>query len=477
MKYILSLFLGSTVLVACLQLDDVCHENTVACGLGCADIQNDVRHCGACGTTCASMQECIAGACQCIAGTTLCKGTCVALAYNARHCGSCGNSCPQPQVCRQGMCQQSCISTLCAKGQSCRAGVCAHEAVAACHATGHIRGFSSHAESPGPLVAFGMKPSALAHYRSLILGAENETTQLFQAMPDSSGNLKQVSHQPILNTGAKHILAAAPHLYVTNADTHALQVLKESDSTSDSGDGGVSFEAVNELHLGASTYPQGIARIEDTLWIPAHGEAHAGAMVVKVSIANPKQPVEVARIDLHAQQAPSAIAVHHNAVYVTLHNAPDEATAPGLLARVELATEKVTIINLATPPCPNPVWLAPVGEYLAISCSGSTAQQTAPAAASTISLVLLDAAEKQIAAWSGTCPMPGNASCVPMAPSRFAVVGQRILLGDRRAGRVAVLEVVDGGFQEIRGAGQAFTLCPKDTQTGTAIVSDVLAIP
>jgi hypothetical protein len=80
----------------------------VACGGACVALDEDSRHCGACGNACPGGQVCILGACK--AGTcedsfrTTCGSECVRLTENPAHCGACGKACGAGTVCHKSAC-------------------------------------------------------------------------------------------------------------------------------------------------------------------------------------------------------------------------------------------------------------------------------------------------------------------------------------------------------------------------------------
>jgi hypothetical protein len=99
----------------------------------CVDLATDPENCGACGTTCVSGLDCIAGVCEvasaacpggcplgqsCIQGScqaacapplTSCPqgvgSACVDLTTDVNNCGVCGNACPPTGHCFAGFCQ------------------------------------------------------------------------------------------------------------------------------------------------------------------------------------------------------------------------------------------------------------------------------------------------------------------------------------------------------------------------------------
>lgn len=82
----------------------------------CADLNDDPRNCGACGSACAAGERCANGQCQgtseaqCAPGLTDCNGACVDLASDMNNCGACGVLCESGLVaaeCRAGVCERA----------------------------------------------------------------------------------------------------------------------------------------------------------------------------------------------------------------------------------------------------------------------------------------------------------------------------------------------------------------------------------
>lgn len=100
-----------------------CEGGTSMCGITCIDLQNDARHCGACGNACADGESCSGGVCgagaSCSAGLTACSGDCVNLDSNAQHCGACGNACDDDLLCSNGACSDECDEDLTVCDQAC----------------------------------------------------------------------------------------------------------------------------------------------------------------------------------------------------------------------------------------------------------------------------------------------------------------------------------------------------------------------
>ncbi|WP_236520245.1 hypothetical protein [Sandaracinus amylolyticus] len=104
-------------------VDGVCQY---ACEPGLADCDGNETcetplgtqdDCGACGDACSTTEECNAGSCECVPGTTRCDGTCQYLDWNDEHCGACGVSCAglpgtEESYCHTGSCEYACESGL-----------------------------------------------------------------------------------------------------------------------------------------------------------------------------------------------------------------------------------------------------------------------------------------------------------------------------------------------------------------------------
>ena len=104
----------STVLVPIAD-DAGASDACTQCGVECVDTTTDPRHCGGCGTTCATGAACVAGMCKssCPTGQVSCGGTCIDPTSNPQHCGA------------SGACDMATGGAVCAPGQVCNAGACA----------------------------------------------------------------------------------------------------------------------------------------------------------------------------------------------------------------------------------------------------------------------------------------------------------------------------------------------------------------
>ena len=102
---------GGTGMAPCGVLTD--------CDGACVDLSTSREHCGACGTACDALEQCVGGHCECQEGMTRCSGTCVDLTSDADHCGGCGQACADGLVCSLSSCTTQCGPGLVPCGQSC----------------------------------------------------------------------------------------------------------------------------------------------------------------------------------------------------------------------------------------------------------------------------------------------------------------------------------------------------------------------
>jgi hypothetical protein len=246
-----------------------------------------------------------------------------------------------------------------------------------------------------------------------------------------------------------------------------------------------------------NTFPQGVAKVGSTLWVPLYGGfgasgADAGQEVARLDVSNPDQPTLAGRVSLKGLDLkpfdggtpvarPWAIASKGTQVYVALNNLnPDTyvVEGPGLVAQVNTDDAGVTLLDLGAADCLNPQWLGFVGERLVVSCGGRiTYSATFSVEAVTASgAVVLDATGARVgAAWNAAGVADLDAGFMPMLPGRFAVVNGQVILTDQNGGRVVVLEVGDAGVTEVRGVSTALNICPVSATSGVANVADVVA--
>jgi hypothetical protein len=88
-----------------------CPAGSTLCGgvcLAAADLQTDPAHCGTtgCGIACGTGATCSAGACTCAtAGQTACTGGCANMQTDPKNCGKCGTVCASG-ICEAGVCRK-----------------------------------------------------------------------------------------------------------------------------------------------------------------------------------------------------------------------------------------------------------------------------------------------------------------------------------------------------------------------------------
>jgi hypothetical protein len=523
-----------SLLTACPPTGVVCKPGTLPCGIGCVDPTSDRRNCSACGAACFAGQDCNEGTCSCRPGTTACGPDCVVLETDAKNCGQCGVQCATGEVCEavnsgdggvRAVCRNSCspgftrcglscvevasdvancgaCGVTCEQGQRCIAGVCDYAAVAACYWSGQVVGFDPASGVKGPLSDLGSNPAALARLGTSLLVADQTDQRLYSAVSSGSGTYAVSTFAATTGAVANQVLVDRPYVYVANASSGTLQVLKEGVDAGvvrlDAGvEGTLVLGTVAEVQLGMNTFPQGVAKVGSTLWVPLYGGfgasgADAGQEVARLDVSNPDQPTLAGRVSLKGLDLkpfdggtpvarPWAIASKGTQVYVALNNLnPDTyvVEGPGLVAQVNTDDAGVTLLDLGAADCLNPQWLGFVGERLVVSCGGRiTYSATFSVEAVTASgAVVLDATGARVgAAWNAAGVADLDAGFMPMLPGRFAVVNGQVVLTDQNGGRVVVLEVGDAGVTEVRGVSTALNICPVSATSGVANVADVVA--
>jgi len=357
--------------------------------------------------------------------------------------------------------------------------------VAACFNNGDIIGIQAGADIVSPRKPFGNSPQALATVQGTLLEAEAFDRVLRQM------RLEDFSTQTRTNTIGRdphHVFVADPYLYVVNSSDARLQVLVR---TGDAGlaDAGLPFAAGDdEVPFGPNTFPQAVAQLGTNLYVTLAGTGTNGGAIAEVSIANPSAPVlnrtfSLSSLDLRpfdggvTYARPAGIASYQGSIYAGLNNLDIafNPAGPGMLAKLDVGTGTLSPIYLPSG-CLNTYWLVVSGETLYVSCGGRAQYD------STFHLIGIDSSglvalkpDGGMVSWNGSC----SAGCIGPAIQKFAVVKDRLYLGDQ-LGRVFVLQDVDGGFVERRGydfvaGGPPINGCPADA--GLSLVSDVIAIP
>ncbi len=508
--------------VSCMDQRVVCAAGTAPCGTTCINAQNDPLNCGGCQIACAANQACESGVCACQGGAVACNGACSVLAVDSRNCGSCGNACSLGQVCNSGKCESSCVAgvasvcgsscvnfatdpancgtcgNVCGSGLRCRASQCSYDFVAACTSNGSIVPFNATTFGVGSGTPLGRSPQSLALKDGTLLSADGLDQRLYQARVSDAG-LVATSRATQIGKATNQVVVDGPFAFVVNAGDNTIQVLATTSTSgvltlADGGAPALTLGTVDEVNLGENTWPEGIAIAGGTLWVPLYGgtdavSADAGQSVVQLAVSDAGKLTELARVDLRTLDLqpfegrqtwprPQAITEHGGAIYVALNNlnrGEYSVGGPGLLARIDPATRVVTRVELGGQQCLNPVWLASVGEELAVSCFGSVTWNDKFVATASVGagVVLLDKDAKVRAVWSAACPGDAgtDSACAVFLPSRFSVRGTRLAVGDANSGRLILLDVSDAGLAPVRGVGSPINICPGPG------VSDVLAVP
>src|SRR4029077_16187987 len=97
---------------------------------------------------------------------------------------------------------------------------------------------------------------------------------------------------PALGKAANQVLVDEPYVYVVNSTDGTLQVLQR-DAGAAAADAGLGLGTLTEITLGASTYPQWMAKVGSQLYVTLYGTASqvdAGQKVVQVDVSNPGAP-------------------------------------------------------------------------------------------------------------------------------------------------------------------------------------------
>jgi hypothetical protein len=286
-----------------------------------------------------------------------------------------------------------------------------------------------------------------------------------------------------LGSSPNHVFVDGSYVYVVNSVGNTLQVLRRAGD-----DAGLQFSIPDggQLSFGSNTSPQSIAKLGNNLYIPLWGTGE----IAVVDVSNPDSPtlrpppfISLGALDLRFDAGaptlprPVGIAAYQGSIYVALSNLDSSFNpgGPGMLAQVPTDAGAVSAVYLPTA-CLNTYWLVAAGDTLYVSCSGrATRDSTFHLTAIDSSGVVAITADGGMSVWNGSC----DGGCFGAVPGRFAVLGDRLYLGDQ-LGRIFVLQNVNGGLVERRGnngtGGLPISAC-QTAASGFANVIDVIPIP
>ena len=400
----------------------------------------------------------------CPSDETLCDGACKALAFDPQNCGACGTACAAYQICSTGECQ---------------AGSAVADLFLACFNTNEVRAATRDlAPSSGAPVKLTAGPAALAWLDGALFVASasyeggEAVTRIAGTFPSLMGQQVWAPNPAPIPGDIEGLAGHGGYLYVAHTSVGSLLVL--------SPDGQVivehPFAGANE----PNPDPQGIAFSGDRAYVALNASNEVAVMdVSSVGQCGPLGACEITRIDVHglaspqANAMPSRIAVVGGRAYVTLWNLDPNFNPPpgstGRLAVVDLASNTLDpsvdpggpagLVDLG-PSCLDPADLAVLGSTLYVTCGafdyGSGAIPTIVAGG----IVPIDL--------SGPTPEVGAILPAPAdaAPGQLAFCSGAGYLADRNSGRVFLLDPVLGAVNGVE-------LCPKNTDTGFAYVSDL----
>jgi hypothetical protein len=354
--------------------------------------------------------------------------------------------------------------------------------IAACFNTGQIVGIQAGPDIVSPRYAFGSGPQTLAALQGILFEGDGIDRKLGQMRLQDFQVLSNVNQ---LGNSPNHIFVDDPYIYVVNSFGNTLQVLQKTGDAG-TGDAGLPLTTVAEFPFDAGTSPQSIAKLGTNLYIPLFSSNELAA----VNVSNPTAPLDAGRISLSdgidlrsfdggvTLPRPSGVAVYRGSIYVGLSNLDlsYQPAGPGVLVQLNVSTGAKTAIYLP-PGCLNTYWLVTAGDILYVSCGGrATFDSTFHLSAIDSSGVVALTADGGMTSWNSAYDGGG----IGPALTRFAVVGDRLYLGDQ-LGRIFVVQNVDGGFVERRGYNLTtgdfpINACPPDV-SGFSLVQDVIAIP
>ncbi len=522
-----------------------CRVGTSLCSGNCVVLQSDPKFCGRCDNACAAGQVCQAGQCQsdCTAGTTKCGFSCVNPLTDSNNCGACGQACPDQQSCHNGTCQYDLVAACLSTGQV--VGVRAGEDV-----RGPLKPLGN---GPISLGQFGQVLLAADTLDNRLVQAKLPSLDRLTEFNTIGSQSSQVVSDPpyvyVVNSGSHTIQVLAPAgdagcppvpqpdagcgfveledggfapplmgdggcFVPAPTDGGCAEALLEDGGLGpfpllDGGcfvvpvppppapmpcfmagaDGGLGLVTVGQVDTGANTFPQAVAKLGNTLWVPLFGDfgagASAGQKVARIDITNPRMPMMAGSVSLTGLDLkgfadagtpiprPYHIVERGGQLYVALNNLDDSyaPAGPGMLARIDPNTMTATAIDLG-PECLNASAVAVGNGRLFVSCGGRVKYNATFTAIESVfghGVVALD----PIARWTPQCTPGADGGCLLVQPSKLVVRNGRVYLGDQNGGRIFVADIAADGGLVGRGEIQACGIGPS----GFSNVADILSLP
>ena len=426
------------------------------------------------------------------------------LALAAAALGLLLTACPEDgDTCAEGLTR--CGDTCAPSCGGCEGPDCRWDAVVACFNTGHLTGLRAERQADGsvrdvlsaPAAGVTGNPQALAAVGDVLTVVDAISARLHTVHP---GRLARLPSETLtVDAVPNHLLSDGENLWsVSSGPSTLLAFRRTAAPLAQPQDGtrypdGLGLVRGGFVGFGANTNAWAAARLGTTLYVTLYGgmgrQHVAGGRVARVDVTDPQAPrllepavelpagaeLEPFSADTPPIARPTGIAAHAGAVWVALNNL-DETYAPagpGMLARIDPATQAVTKVRLP-PECLNAGWLRSAGDALLVTCSGRADYATTPVGVSSAAVVAV-LGDGRTVVHPVACPA-GAAGCAPFSPGRFEVLGRRVYVGDNASGRVLVLEWTGSGFTELAGPAGALAACPA-SESGLAYVADVVAVP
>jgi hypothetical protein len=261
-------------------------------------------------------------------------------------------------------------------------------------------------------------------------------------------------------------------------------------------DAGLKLLTIGEVDTRANSFPEAVAKANGFLWVALNGGT---GDVLKVDVSNPRTPsiattVHLGSLDLMpfdggtSLAMPFWIAESGGKLYVPLNNLNPVTYSPGgpgMLAVIDPMTLATSTIELGSVGCLNALYVLPAQGKLFVSCGGAAMfdAQFHLLGVTNAGVAMVDPTTLAKAGWTIQCPAGGDGGCLPIQPSRLAVRGGHIYVGDQNGGRIFVADIqADGGLTERRGyAAGALSgpiqACGIDPMLGFSNVADILSVP